>query len=247
LIKETKRKLVELLLGYNVKIGNYKLKFDLTDGIQHAISVNGFEPEETGWVYKYLRPGDTFVDVGANCGYYSFIASGIVGETGSVYAFEPDPKPLEIFIFNRDKNKIRNICVSSFGLGEKEDYLDLLIPNPNEHLNNSTFIPGHHSPGSVRKTHVVTLDRYAKEYDINRINFIKIDIEGMEPAVIRGMHQLLTEKRVDYILVELHDKALIPAGTSAIELDSLIRGYGFVEINRKVYDEFYRDVLYRVQ
>lgn len=244
MINEAKGKLKEVLLGYNAKVGNYKLLFDLTDGIQYAISVNGFEPEETKWVYQYLKPGDTFVDVGANCGYYSFIASGIVGNTGSVYAFEPDPKPREILIWNRDKNQIGNICVSGLALGDKTEEKDLLIPDPSEHLNNSTFIPGHHQPGSTQRTRITTLDKYAGEYGINQVNFIKIDIEGMEPAVIRGMQKLLTDKRVDYMLVELHDKALIPAGTNAIELDTFIRSYGFEGIKCKVYGEFYRDVLY---
>lgn len=240
---ETRFFLEVLLNNSTHKVGNYKLKLDLKEGIQKAIYLDGFEAGETQWLYEYLNPGDIMVDAGANCGYYSFIASGIVGNTGEVYAFEPDPKPREVLIKNISRNWIKNIIVSSLALGDKEECQDLFILPEREHLNNSTFILGHHPIGGTQKARITTLDRIFYP-GIRQIDFIKIDVEGMEPNIIRGMDKLLTDKRVSYLLVELHDKALIPAGTNADKLDKLICSYGFTELKRKVYDEFYRNVLY---
>ena len=75
------------------RIGSVRLFLNPTDRMMTPVllHVRSWEPNETYWVMRSLRPGQTFVDIGANVGYYTVIASRLVGASGRVFAFEPDP------------------------------------------------------------------------------------------------------------------------------------------------------------
>jgi len=91
------------------KIVGYQLTLDLADFIQRSIYLGTFGPIESRWVRAYLKSGMTVVDVGANVGYYSFLAASLVGPTGQVFAFEPSPYAFERLAAAVRKNRIRLI------------------------------------------------------------------------------------------------------------------------------------------
>src|SRR5260370_22584442 len=78
-----------------------------------------------------LKPGDTFVDIGANEGTISLLASSLVGRTGKVLSLEPNPRPREVFRSNIEHNAISNIHLFPTGLGERDDVLVLTVPKIN--------------------------------------------------------------------------------------------------------------------
>jgi FkbM family methyltransferase len=80
---------------------------------------------------RYLRAGDTFIDIGANEGAISLLASRLVGSQGRVLSFEPNPRPRAIFQATIDRNKISNITVIPFGLGDRDDTLQMTAPKIN--------------------------------------------------------------------------------------------------------------------
>jgi precorrin-6B methylase 2 len=86
------------------------MKGDAKDIIQQYIYYFGvWEPRITGWVSRHLAPGDTFIDVGANIGYYSLLASPLVGKTGTVVAIEASPRTFDDLLFNLELNNVSNV------------------------------------------------------------------------------------------------------------------------------------------
>ena len=83
---------------------------DTRDIIQQYIYYFGvWEPHLTRWIVRRLVPGDTFIDVGANIGYYSLLASKLVGEYGNVVAIEASPATFKVFQRNLGFNRVRNV------------------------------------------------------------------------------------------------------------------------------------------
>src|SRR4051794_29288953 len=88
------------------QIFGYEMALDLSDEIQRNIYLGTFEPHETALLIKYLEPGMTILDVGANVGYFTALAASRVGDNGKVYSLEPSP-----YVFSQlekmiQKNKI---------------------------------------------------------------------------------------------------------------------------------------------
>jgi FkbM family methyltransferase len=128
-----------------------------------------------------LHPGATFVDVGANVGYHTFLASSLVGPTGAVIAFEPSGENCRLLQLSKTDNDAANVAILPFALDRTSGvrYLTThlgsnggLIPDPREHL-----IDGRGTP-----VHAARLDDVAPEH----IDVMKIDVEGAEFRVVDG-------------------------------------------------------------
>lgn len=257
-----------LRIGNPIKqctVGNYIINVDIREGIQKGIYLGCYEPDETKWLHEVLKPGMTFFDVGANVGYYSFIASSLVGKTGKVFAFEPSNIAYHAFMGNiknikiESDNKMYNIYVSNFALGEKEDDMELFsadgLPDNIYNIHSPSFLnrkDQHYlKEGNIGINmgfkHVTTLDAFCKTCNIDHIDFIKIDVEGMEFPVLKGMKSLLDNKQVDYIMIEfLEEKGMVfDEGSESKEMSNFIDSYNFKILNTKRYDDRYWNVLYR--
>jgi len=222
-----------------VDLFGYKVGLSLDEQIQMEIALRNFEVEETGWVRQYLKPGMTFVDVGANMGYFSLLAADRVGPGGKVISFEPSPYCQSRLKEAIDVNSIKQIALEGCGLGEKPGSLDLVV----EHL---TL----HSPSFLAKSGdcrysvpVTTLDIYMERTKLEFIDMMKIDVEGFEPNVLEGARGTLGDGRCGSILIELNEIWLGRNSWSAENLDRHIRTYGFTECKSVDYG-FYKNVLY---
>jgi len=121
------------LFGYNVEL-------DLSDHIQRNVYLGTYEPQDSRLVQRYLSPGNTFVDVGANFGYYSLMAASVVGNSGRVIGFEPNPELCDHLRGTIEKNKIVNVTVEQAGVSDQAGHADLFLPI--EHGNNTaTMVP----------------------------------------------------------------------------------------------------------
>lgn len=146
-----------------------------------------YEPDTTQFFKKTITSGTTVVDVGANLGYFTRLASSLVGPTGSVYAFEPDKE--NFLLLRKNTEHLKNVhCIQS-AVSDTDDAVSLYLSNK----------MGMHSlvekNGSGRSITVpsTTLDRLYEKTDIH---FIKIDVEGAERLVFDGMTKLLARKPV---------------------------------------------------
>lgn len=147
---------------------------------------------------KELRAGDTFVDIGANIGFYSLFAAQRVGRTGRVIAFEPEPRTFESLERSIQENGFAWATPHNMALSDREGTLPFhFVTDGSAHsLVSETPERSKRYAGQV-DVRVATLDGLA--LDLSRIDLVKIDVEGEEPRTVRGM--LETLKKADFPLV----------------------------------------------
>jgi FkbM family methyltransferase len=150
------------------------------------------------------KPGSVlFLDIGANVGHHTLFMAAIVDQ---VVAFEPYP-PLQAQI--REKvalNNLANVMLMPFGLGEKDDVLDY-YPGEGANSGVGTFLPDeeerHATPTKLQIKHGASL---LEQRGIGRVAILKVDVEGFEAAVFRGLHDRI-ERDQPIILTELSDES----------------------------------------
>ena len=161
----------------------YSIELDVADHIQRNVFLGTYERHETALVRKYLKPGMTFVDIGANIGYYSLMAAAVAGPSGRVIAFEPNPVLSAQLKRTVDHNGIRNITVEQLALAEKAGSSLLFVPKESGN-NTATMIAN--DGGRPIAVSVLTLDEYLEHHQIGHVNFMKMDVEGFEPKSFRA-------------------------------------------------------------
>lgn len=181
-----------------------------------------FEPAETAIVQKYLKPGDTAIDIGAHIGYYTLLMSRLVSTNGLVVAFEPAPRNLEILRRNVDENAVKNATIHPTAVGSKPGMgrLYLSTNSVDHHL-----FDAEESRESIL-VNTTSLDEHFAGTDIN-IDFIKMDIQGGEAEAIRGMTGLMEAGRIKTILFEFWPQGLCAAEADAKELIQVIESLNY--------------------
>ncbi|HEV2299746.1 MAG TPA: FkbM family methyltransferase [Candidatus Acidoferrales bacterium] len=152
-------------------------------------------------VADYLKPGMVFYDLGANIGLFSLLASQLVGETGSVFSFEPDPATVTRLRRNIDKNCVSNITIVEAGVGSTTGKFAFLCANsssPDRGVGRFT--------APSEECHTEDLQCYALDDFVLESpcpDAVKCDVEGAEVEVIRGARKLLASRR-PWIIFEIH-------------------------------------------
>lgn len=195
------------------------LRCDLSDFTQRTMALGLFEPAETRIVKEILKPGDTFIDVGAHIGWFTTIASRQVGPDGTVIACEPYPPNAAVLRENLALNGARNVRLVEMALGGEPGELSLTQASDSGSVTAVGWGRGHNI--TARMT---TLDEVATEAPV--IALLKMDVEGWEPHVLRGGSA--TFRRARHVLFEINKPALEKAGSSPDEVYSLLRDAGFV-------------------
>lgn len=131
-----------------------------------------YEPETSNLIAKTLKKGDTFIDIGANNGYFSLMASLLVGQKGEVYSFEPTPSTFKRLETNVRINGFKNIKTFKLALGEKTGLLKLNISKKEDGQNSLINITNKNGSVPVK---VVKLDKILRK---KKVDLIKIDVEG---------------------------------------------------------------------
>lgn len=209
-----------------MRIFDSVFELDLVDFIQRRIYLGTFEPEETRLVQKYARPGMTFVDVGANVGYYTALASQLVGSGGRVVAFEPSPYAFERLQSMVRANSLKQTTAVHAGLSDQPGAAKLYL-GIGSHNHTPTMVA--HENTTVMDVKVVTLDDEADRLGVERIDLIKIDVEGHEASVLAGAKRLLREGRIKAVLCEFNEHWLCESGSSTRHLESVLQEAGFRE------------------
>lgn len=183
-----------------------------------------FEPKETAWFGRIVKPGDTVVDIGANVGHYTLIGSKLVGEKGRVFAFEPDPVSFALLERNVRLNGLTNVVLEQKAVSSEPGSIRLYIAADNK---------GDHriyQPTGEGRQYVdveaVTLDDYFAE-DSRGIDFVKIDTQGAEVVILRGMKRILRDSRELHMAVEYWPWGLSDFGFEDDQLLAIVRGAGF--------------------
>lgn len=162
-----------------------------------------FDGLERSIIRHFLRPGCTAVDIGASIGVYTVLLARLVGPTGTVYAFEPDPSSFTLLERNVQLNRCQNVICRQSAIGDMQTESSLIgtAGNPGDtHLSNE---PDYHGESLVR---VLTLDEQIGRF--SQVDFMKIDVQGMEPSVLRGARALLSRSPKCVMLCEFEPASL---------------------------------------
>jgi len=183
-----------------------------------------WEPYETSLLLSMLQPGDVFVDVGANIGYFSVLAACVVGEGGAVFAFEPDPDNVCLLRANVALNGFQQQVVTvEAGLADscRDGQLFLSEDNLGDHQI--------YASGESRVSLPVTLyngSRYLGD-KLQRLDVLKVDTQGSEYEVMAGLLPLLLQlPSMPRIIIELTPWSLRQAGASGRALIELLASLG---------------------
>jgi FkbM family methyltransferase len=186
-----------------------------------------FEGSEIRFVQRFLKPGMTVLDIGAHHGLYSLLAARCVGPMGRVMSFEPSPRERKYLIRNLKMNFCRNVQVESCALGSKAGHSELFLVNGAENGCNSLRPPAGMLATKKISVAVSSVDEYLRLKGIEKVDFIKLDVEGAELEVLRGASQLLQGSNRPVILAEVEDVRTGPWGYRAEEIIRHLEGKDF--------------------
>ena len=208
-----------------------KFRFDLSfDPAIRLMYVGGYEIETIDAMRDILHPGDTFLDIGANIGYLSSIATGLVGEKGSVHAFEPVPEYFERLKYFKELNPDYAITVNNVALGEKRGAAHIAVSDY-ANIGWNTMVSGYMKERMLKETlniDVIPLAEYILENRLSSISLIKIDTEGYEYNVFLGMLEFLNAAPAKpAILCEINADAYQFTEHSLSDLDVLVQKLGY--------------------
>jgi FkbM family methyltransferase len=205
-----------------------RLSLTLTNDLSRQIFIGGcIDPNEFAFLERFLRPGMTFVDIGANEGIYSVFAAPRVGPTGTVWAFEPSGRELARLRRNAERNAL-DIRIFAAGLSDEDGDAGLIVVEERYGGQNTLGRICYEGVNQERVENVTLfrLDNFVRENPVSRIDVIKIDIEGAELRALRGAIETLHRYR-PVMLFEVGRLQLSAQGTSPEELLDFVRAQGY--------------------
>lgn len=173
-----------------------------------------WEAQETQFLRTLLRPGDTFVDVGANIGYFSVLAAGCIGSQGYLIAIEPEPRNLELLRMNLARHLVRpNATV--FPLAAYSHPCQMALATNEANRGDHFLAPRASSGVQVR---CVRLDDVLPR----SVDVVKIDTQGFDHDVLAGLSQTIAANPALVVLTEL---SLTKLEDRRIDVDEVLAGY----------------------
>lgn len=206
--------------------GDNPILFHQHDKVMTVVTKqNGiWEAEETNFFRHYLKQGDTFIDIGANIGYFSVIASQLVGESGHIYAVEPDPDNIAVLRANLQQTTTSaNVTVLPIALSDRDGLTTLYLNRMNygDHRLFYTDKMRSSEPAVREKITVATARGDRLFLHLPRIDCIKMDVQGHEWHVVNGMLRTL-KRHKPLLLFEYWHDVLLDAGSDPGQLLDLL-------------------------
>jgi len=185
-----------------------------------------YEPRDSSFILRNLRPTDICVDVGANVGYYTILLGAKVRE-GKMHAFEPAELNFHVLAVNALTNQLSNVVVNNCAVGDRNEDVDFFVAQDGAF--SSTVDTGRQRIIEKTRVRMVTLDSYCREVGISRVDFLKVDVEGGERQVIRGAHELLSDhaRKPRLVMLELYEPMLRKFGAGIPDVVSLMKRYNY--------------------
>lgn len=201
-------------------------------------AVERYEPEVRELLLSRLRPAMTFIDCGANIGYFSVLAAGIIGKEGRVLALEANPETYKLLQRNLDINGIGDAVHSA--VGEESGEVTLYIPESGD-VYSSVRTGGLFSEEEARafKVQGRRLDDIVIEVGLARVDWIKIDVEGAEMGVLRSGRETLKKFRPHVVL----EYGTATWGAFGAKPDDLLKLAGELRYDVKFFDPDQRAIV----
>lgn len=188
----------------------------ILDGIREKIATREFK--------KKLKPGMFIADIGANIGYYALMEAKAIGNKGKVYAIEPSPDNVELLKKNIKENGYRNIEVIQSAIGSENKPGKLF-------LSSARNVCSIHNP--TKRSVDVKIRTLDSILNNKRVDFVRMDVEGYEYEIIKGMEKILSRKNKPGLFIEVHEEGMGERKTK--EFFEMLKSYGY---SFKIYREF---------
>lgn len=217
--------LVNTLKPNHVMSRGHKIFIDKHDGTisQELILSGKWEDFETEVFSKFIRPGDVVIDIGAHIGWYTLIAAKLVGKKGKVYAFEPDTTNFKLLTKNIQANGYQNVILVKKAVSNETGSARLFINNENTGDHRIFDTDNHRKSITIEQT---TLDDYFKKLP-QRVDLIKMDIQGSEMKALLGAQTVLKKNKQLKLITELQPGYILQSGQKPKDYLAFIRRHGF--------------------
>lgn len=211
--------------SFSIALGNflYKNCFPI-----YKLTYKSFKEKQDAFeislMKKYIKAGDTVLDIGANIGFYAEILSGIVGEKGKVHCFEPDSTNFK-HLQSRSKH-LPNVTINNKAVSDKTETIKIYT-SKKLNVDHRTYKPDEYD--QEIDIHAIAVDEYLSfdsAQDDKEVNFIKMDIQGFEMSAIKGMTKTLQSPHLK-MLSEFWPYGMKKAGTSVLEYFHFLKQYNF--------------------
>jgi FkbM family methyltransferase len=205
-------------------ISGQRLRLDLRpdDGLFKA---GDYELPIQRMVEEYLPEGGVFYDVGANLGFFSVLAGRLAGARGAVYAFEPVPGNAARIQKNASLNGLSNVRVVGAAVSDVSGEAELFLA---EYGGGSGLASAGKPPDMIGSMRVgtITLDEHARQPGVRMPHLVKIDVEGAELDVLKGMTSLLRTQR-PAVIMEFDDPVLSGCERKLATCSALLESHGY--------------------
>jgi len=211
-------------------LGGAAFRCDLRDALMREACLTGrYEPQETAILRDLLRGGMTFVDVGANWGYFTLVAAHLVGPSGRVISIEADPRACRTVQSNLDRNAYAHVVLHNVAAADAPGRMQLhqYEPRAGDSGNFGLGRASHPAGGRSFDVEARRLDDVLDADSVQRVDLLKMDIEGGEAAALAGLSRYFSIGRVDRILLEIHPHQLNQLGTSVAAVLDCLRTHRF--------------------
>lgn len=204
-----------------VRIEGSLMKLNLKDrGIHADLFISRMrEPQATAYLQQIMRPDWAVIEIGANIGYYALMEARKVK---TVYAIEPDITNCKNITQNIQLNSYDNIKLFNMAIGDRKGLVDFHLA---DNCNLSRIATK--GTGVSIQVPITTLDDFVDNFvDSAQVDFLRMDVEGYEIAILRGADKVLRTYRPQ-MFIEVHRNLLRDYGSSQLELMELLADYGY--------------------
>lgn len=205
------------------------MHLDIHSYVERRILCTGhFEPWITDIITRSLKPGNVAIDVGANSGCHTLMMANAVGMSGKVLAFEPNPRMFSRLKANLRLNRFDHVEAFPVALSREQGRLNLFIPAEADFNQGRGSIHRDNLDAGCEEVSVdvKTLDSMVEEQKLQRIDLIKVDVEGHELPVFLGARQAL-KKFKPILIFEFIEKQWRSGGFAPADMEGLLVELGY--------------------
>jgi FkbM family methyltransferase len=209
-------------------LGGGKMILDTDDFVAQRIRCEeAFEPAVRREMERIASDGVNVIDIGANIGYYSILASRLVGPEKRVFSFEPQASMVTKLRRNIECNGLRNVEVFPFALADAHGKVTFQVPPKGLESLGSMHTSGRFEVAATVEVEVHRLDDVMHKLENPKIGLVKIDAEGAELLILRGATHLLSLPDRPVLIFEANEKSCEPFGYTVFDTLEYVHSFGY--------------------